>query len=74
MREVVAMQFAGGRSVAELAEEWDRDRGWVEDAIRQALLETIPRRDGGLKSTRAETRAEREEPAEETQGELWPGS
>lgn len=57
--EVVAMQFAAGRQIAQLAEEWDRDAQWVEEAIRQALLAGIPRRDGGLKPSRSEVRAER---------------
>lgn len=52
------MQFAGGKSVAELAVAWERDGEWVEAAIRQAMLRTIPERDGGLKAPRAEGRAE----------------
>jgi len=63
-REVVAMQFAGGMSIARLAEEWDRDPEWVEEAIRQALLATIPERDGGLKVPRSLARAERSEELE----------
>lgn len=58
-REVVAMQFAGGRSIAGLAEEWERDADWIEEAIRQALLESIPKRAGGLKVPRKQERAER---------------
>lgn len=72
--QVVAMQFAGGMSVAQLAEEWERDAAWVEAAIRRTLLETIPERDGGLKVPRAEERAMRsedEQAAHEAQGELW---
>ncbi len=57
--EVVAAQFAGGKSVAQLAGEWERDAEWVEDAIRGAMLAAIPRRDGGMKASRAEERAER---------------
>lgn len=57
--QVVAMQFAGGMSIARLAEEWERDAAWVEEAIRRALLEAIPQRDGGLMVPRAEARAER---------------
>jgi hypothetical protein len=63
-REVVAMQFAGGMSIAQLAEDWERDTAWVEDAIRRALLETIPQRDGGLKVPRTEARASRTEELE----------
>jgi uncharacterized protein YbbK (DUF523 family) len=59
VREVVAMQFAGGMSIARLAEEWERDQAWVEEAIRQALLEEIPERYGGLKVPRRTVRAER---------------
>jgi uncharacterized protein YbbK (DUF523 family) len=73
-REVVAMQFAGGRSIAQLAEEWERDQAWVEEAIRQALLEEIPERDGGLKVPRGRMRAERAEESEATrkaQGALF---
>ena len=58
------MQFAGGMSIARLAEEWERDRGWVEEAIRQALLRSIPRREGGLKVSRAEASAQRSEELE----------
>jgi hypothetical protein len=71
-REVVAMQFAGGMSIARLAESWERDAAWVEEAIRHALLENIPKRDGGLKPSRSEIRAERgEEDAVEAQESLW---
>jgi uncharacterized protein YbbK (DUF523 family) len=73
-REVVAMQFAGGRSIAQLAEEWERDQAWVEEAIRQALLEEIPERDGGLKVPRRTVRAERAEEIEavrDAQGALF---
>ncbi len=55
------MQFAGGMSIAELAAEWDRDEEWVESAVRRELLKLIPRRDGGLKATRAEMRLESSE-------------
>lgn len=51
------MQFAGGMSIARIAEQWERDAEWVEAAIRQALRVYIPRRDGGLKAPRAEVRA-----------------
>jgi len=76
-RAVVAMQFAGGMSIARLAEAWDRDAAWVEEAIRHALLETIPQRNGGLKISRTEaraakleTRSEEEAASESAQGEL----
>jgi hypothetical protein len=65
MPEVIAMQFAGGVSIARLAEVWERDAGWIEGVIRVALLKTIPERDGGLKPPRAEVRAERSEELEE---------
>jgi hypothetical protein len=64
-REVVAMQFAGGKTVAQLAEEWERCADWVEESIRRSLLEMIPRRDGGMKLSRSEARAQR---SEELQG------
>lgn len=74
--EVVAMQFAGGMSIARLAEEWERDAAWVEAAIRRALLATIPQRDGGLKVSRAEARHCMRQTLltqEDAQGELvWP--
>jgi hypothetical protein len=55
--QVVAMQFAGGRLIAQLADEWERDAAWVEEAIRRALRETIPKRNGGMKiSKRAASR------------------
>lgn len=57
--EVAAMQFAGGMSIERVAALWDRDRDWVEAAIRQALLASIPRRDGGTKVSRTEAREER---------------
>lgn len=72
-REVAAMQFAGGVPIAQLAEMWERDQAWVEEAIRRALLEYIPRRDGGLRATRVETRAANAQEMEvvrEAQGEL----
>lgn len=50
--QVAAMQFAGGRLIAQLAEEWERDAAWVEEAIRQALRQTIPQRNGGVKVSR----------------------
>ncbi len=53
------MQFAGGMSIAQIAEQWERDVFWVEGAIRQALLASIPRREGGLKPPRTEMRAAR---------------
>ncbi len=58
-REVAAMQFAGGRSMAQLAEYWERDISWVEAAVRRALLQQIPQRVGGLKPSRDGARAER---------------
>lgn len=58
--EVAAMQFAGGMTMARVAELWDRDVSWVERAVRDALLRTIPLRDGGTKVTRVEARAERQ--------------
>lgn len=67
------MQFAGGMSIARVAEAWERDAAWVEAAIRRALLESIPRRDGGLKAPRVETRAANaaaQEAAQPAQGEL----
>lgn len=55
--QVVAMQFAGGRLITQLAEEWERDTAWVEEAIRRALRDTIPTRNGGMKiSRRAKSR------------------
>ena len=63
-REVVAMQFAGGLSIARLAEDWERDQAWIEDAIRRALLETIPERNGGLKVSRWKAQTERSEELE----------
>lgn len=71
--EVAAMQFAAGRSMAELAEDWERDVAWVEAAVRKALLASIPQRDGGLKPARDGVRAERDEERmrlEELQGSL----
>jgi len=53
------MQFAGGMTIARVAELWDRDREWVEAAIREALLKSIPMRDGGTKASRIELQAER---------------
>lgn len=73
VREVAAAQFAGGMSIAQVAAQWDRDAAWVEEAVRRALLMTIPRRDGGLKATRAEMRSERqwiEQAADGAQAEL----
>lgn len=57
--EVAAMQFAGGMAISDVAAEWERDVEWVEAAVRRALLQSIPRRDGGLKASRTEMRAER---------------
>ena len=54
--EVAAMQFAGGLSIERVAALWERDTDWVEAAIRRALLESIPRRDGGTKLSRSEAR------------------
>lgn len=76
---VVAMQFAGGMSIAQLMETWERDAAWVEAAVRQALLEMIPERDGGLKAPRAEIRAAKSEELESLRGVqrvlgLWPES
>ena len=71
--EVAAMQFAGGLSIARTAEVWEKNSEWVEAAIRRALLETIPRRSGGLKASRSEIRAERSgdrAAQSEMQGEL----
>ncbi|MGA9070539.1 MAG: hypothetical protein WB424_09820 [Terracidiphilus sp.] len=65
--EVAAMQFAGGLSIARVAELWDRDAEWVEDAVRSAFLEWIPKRAGGLKATRAEAKAARREAAKSAQ-------
>jgi hypothetical protein len=67
------MQFAGGMPIARVAEEWEREPEWVEQAVRAALLKSIPKRDGGLKTPRAEGRAERAEELDaacEAQGEL----
>jgi hypothetical protein len=72
-REVAAMQFAGGRSILQVAAEWERDADWVEEAVRRALLERIPQRSGGLKVSRTETRAANSEAlgqAAEAQAEL----
>ncbi|HVW78525.1 MAG TPA: helix-turn-helix domain-containing protein [Alloacidobacterium sp.] len=60
-REVVAAQFAGGLTIARLAEDWEKSVAWIEDAIRHALLLYIPRRSGGLKASRTEVKAERSE-------------
>lgn len=62
--EVAAMQFAGGMTIAEVAAQWDREPRWVEQAIRNALLASIPRRDGGLKAPRVEQRAGRSDEAQ----------
>ncbi len=69
-REVVAMQFAGGMSIARLAEEWERDAMWVEESVRLALLESIPKRDGGMKISRVEARAARVEPEAECETQV----
>lgn len=75
-REVAAMQFAGGMSIALVAEEWERSTAWVEESVRRALLTLIPKRDGGLKASRTEKRAGAAAAAGEalavrtTQGEL----
>ncbi len=71
--EVVAMQFAAGRGIADLALEWEHDATWVEAAVRRALLEQIPQRVGGLKPSRDGVRARRSEEAallDELQGSL----
>lgn len=71
--EVAAMQFAGGKAIGEVAVEWERDVEWVEAAVRRALLQSIPRRDGGLKASRAETRTQHSEElaaVREAQGKL----
>ena len=71
--EVAAMQFAGGRTIAQVAAQWEREPGWVEAAIRRALLATVPQRDGGLKAPRAEERAQAAQKSEawrESQGRL----
>lgn len=65
---MVAMQFAGGMSIARLAQDWERSLEWVEQAIREALLATIPQRDGGLKVPRGAVRAERSEELEQIRG------
>lgn len=57
--EVAAMQFAGGMSIEHVASLWDQDTGWVEAAVRRELLKLIPKRDGGLKASRTESRASR---------------
>ena len=69
--QVAAMQFAGGRSMADLAVEWERDVEWVENAVRRALLARIPVRDGGLRLSRRERRrrrAEQQQRVETTRG------
>ncbi len=68
--EVAAMQFAGGMSMARVAQLWDRDAEWVEAAVRMALLRTIPIRDGGTKVTRVELRAERQTEELQDAGQL----
>lgn len=67
-QDVAAMQFAGGRSMAQVAEQWDREVDWVEAAVRRALLATIPARDGGTKQPRAEVQAERRMDAAQAEG------
>lgn len=57
--EVAAMQFAGGKSIAEVAAEWEMEPERVEAAVRRALLATIPKYAGGLKPTRFEVRKRR---------------
>lgn len=71
--EVAAMQFAGGRSMAQVAADWERDIAWAEEAVRRALLRTIPERAGGLMPARDGCREERgreRERLEELQGSL----
>lgn len=72
-REVAAMQFAGGMSIERVAEAWERDTDWVEAAVREAMLQSIPKRRGGLKPSRAEVRAERSaaENGDDLQEKLW---
>ena len=74
--EVAAKMFAGGMTIAQVAQLWEREPAWVEEAIRCAWLASIPRRDGGLKVPRAEERAERSSDAlDDAQGVLlWPES
>jgi hypothetical protein len=67
-REVAAMQFAGGMSIARVAEQWEQGPEWVEESIRRALLQTIPKRSGGLKPSRTELRAERSDEAQAAEG------
>jgi hypothetical protein len=54
-------RWPGGRLGTRAAE-------WVEQAIREALLATIPQRDGGLKVPRGAVRAERSEELEQIRG------
>ena len=57
--DVIAAQFAGGLSIARLAEEWDVDHAAVEDAVRSQFRLLIPRWAGGEKPTRDELRKQR---------------
>lgn len=59
--EVVSAQFAGGMTIAQLVEEWEREASWIEGVIRRALLEYIPAREGGLKQSRTQVREARRE-------------
>lgn len=72
--DVVAMQFAAGMSIARLANDWERDPAWVEQAVRRALLNRIPPRDGGTKITRREhdRLAKLFVEEEDLQEKLWP--
>ncbi len=65
------MQFAGGRSVADVAALWERDEQWVLDAIRAAILASVPVRDGGTKTPRSIERAARSGSMAVEQGELF---
>lgn len=64
------MQFVGGMSIEQVAAEWECSEEWVEVAVRHELLKLIPRCDGGLKASRSEMRAAREQPSESAQFEL----
>lgn len=57
--DVIAAQFAGGLSIARLAQDWELDEAAVEMAVRHELRKLIPRWAGGLKPTRDEMRKQR---------------
>lgn len=57
--DVIAAQFAGGKSIAELAAAWDVDAALVEAMVRVQMRMMIPRWAGGLKPTRDEMRKQR---------------